>query len=244
MSPCYHDFFRANVVGTRNVCKLAFIKRVRRFIHVSSIDVHGPIPRHLIPISEDHPLNPTESYEKTKAQAEKIVRWYADQGLPIIILRPAYVYGPGDRGYFHPLIQMIHQLPFIPLLAAGRALKHLICIDDLIRALELSLSKGKLGGIYFVGEHYPITIREILALLCRAFSIRKPFINLPLTAKQASIMSYFLPSYMRYFLAWFYKNYGCRIDAIKRDMDFNPSITLEQVLFRSPPNTIYLGGNN
>ena len=88
-------FFETDVLGTQTVANavLNHYKTVERFIHVSSSEVYGTAAE--IPMTEEHPLNPTTPYASAKAGADRLVYSYSvTYDIPAIILRPFNNYGP------------------------------------------------------------------------------------------------------------------------------------------------------
>jgi UDP-glucose 4-epimerase len=84
----------------------------RYFIHVSTLDVYGA-PASL-PVDELHPTEPVTYYGAAKLSAEKVVQVYCQEaGIPLLILRPTQVYGPGE-----PAIKVIPRA--IASIAAGQ----------------------------------------------------------------------------------------------------------------------------
>jgi nucleoside-diphosphate-sugar epimerase len=80
-----------NVEGTRNLARLAKEAGVRRFVHISTMSVHGePIPNE---VSEESPLAPKDPipYCSTKAQAELALEETRASGLETVVLRPGAV---------------------------------------------------------------------------------------------------------------------------------------------------------
>ena len=70
-------------------------KDFRRFVHVSTVGVHGHIANP--PADENYPFHPGDIYQETKAEAELWLRRFAlENKLPFTIIRPAAIYGPGD----------------------------------------------------------------------------------------------------------------------------------------------------
>jgi len=64
--------------------------------HVSTVGVHGHVERP--PADENYPFNPGDIYQRTKAEAELWIRDFAlRHRLPLVVIRPAAIYGPGDR---------------------------------------------------------------------------------------------------------------------------------------------------
>ncbi len=87
---------QVHVEGTRNVLTAALKSGYpTRALYVSTTGVLGVTPRG--PAAEGSPYAPTNPYERTKAAAERMALEFASQGLPVVICRPAFVYGPGDR---------------------------------------------------------------------------------------------------------------------------------------------------
>jgi len=226
-----HDFYDANVNGTANICRLVHEKEVQRFIHISSIDVHGPLPRNAIPISEDYPFNPTDPYEFSKAEAEKVVSHYhKTYGLNAVVLRPAYVYGDGDKGYFSTIVKTVKLTPIVPVFGDGRTIKHFIHIDDLTKGIILAINRGRPGKAYFLADREPITIIGLLELVCRKWSLRRKFLKFPISHQTAMKMTRIIPERFKPIIAWFYRNYGCSIKASQQELGFMPRISLQKAL--------------
>jgi dTDP-glucose 4,6-dehydratase len=91
-----HDtlsFFETDVLGTQSMVGAVLKHAVERFIHISSSEVYGTAA--FVPMSEDHPLNPTTPYASAKAGADRLVYSYqVTYDLPALILRPFNTYGP------------------------------------------------------------------------------------------------------------------------------------------------------
>lgn len=97
-----------NVTGTANVARAAHAAGVARFVHVSTSDVFG-IPRRGETLDESCPFAPwREPYADTKIEGERWLRAFAAaQGLPLSVVYPGWVYGPGDRAFFPGFAQAI-----------------------------------------------------------------------------------------------------------------------------------------
>ncbi|MGM9986189.1 MAG: NAD-dependent epimerase/dehydratase family protein [Bacillaceae bacterium] len=78
---------KANVIGTKHIASVAFEKGVKRLIHISTTSVFGePNKGHFTeqsPIVYQH----EETYIDTKAESERILQKYAEQGLAVTIIR-------------------------------------------------------------------------------------------------------------------------------------------------------------
>jgi nucleoside-diphosphate-sugar epimerase len=101
----FADAFVNSVVTTRNLLEAAHQWQcLRRFVSVSSFAVYSNLRkarRRLLDEScpvEEHPELRGEAYCFAKVKQEQIVREYCERfGIPHVIVRPGYVYGPGKQ---------------------------------------------------------------------------------------------------------------------------------------------------
>jgi len=80
-----------NVEGTRQLARVALAAGVRRFVHISTMSVHGdPQPDGL---EEDSPLATGDAhpYVAAKAAAEAALDTVRSRGLPTVVLRPGAI---------------------------------------------------------------------------------------------------------------------------------------------------------
>ena len=97
-----------NVGGTQHVARAAHAAGVRRFVHVSTSDVFG-IPRLGGVLDESCPYDTwNEPYPDTKIEAERwLWQFHRESGLPVSVIYPCWVYGPGDEALFPGFAQAI-----------------------------------------------------------------------------------------------------------------------------------------
>lgn len=148
-----------------------------RFVHVSTIGVHGHIERP--PADETAPFAPGDVYQETKAEAE---RWLAEHatrhGLPYVIIRPCAIYGPGDTRLLK-VFRMAARGIF-PMLGSGRTLYHLIHVEDLAAILERAATHPEAGGEAFIaGNPDPIPMRRMVAIIGEALGRRVRIVRVP-----------------------------------------------------------------
>lgn len=153
------DMEWVNVVGTELVLVASRAARVRRFVHLSSVAVYGP---HEPPIHEDAALQPTSIYGRTKLAAEEAVWQAGREGLPVTVLRPSVIYGPGDR-YFLPALLKVMRLPVIPLPDDGDTLVELVYVSDVADAALLAASRqAAIGQAYNLTDGRSTTLRDVV----------------------------------------------------------------------------------
>ncbi len=89
-------FHQVNVVGTRNVFRAAVENGVERVVHVSTVGVIGADPTEPCIFHEESPCRPRNAYERSKWEAECVVREGGADGPSVVILRPGNVFGDAD----------------------------------------------------------------------------------------------------------------------------------------------------
>jgi len=99
-------YYRVNTQGTINLfnATLKNNQNIKRFVFISSQAASRPSET---PIKENEPSAPVTSYGKSKLETEKFLNQNSDK-LPVTIIRPSAVYGPGDKEFL-PVYQMINK---------------------------------------------------------------------------------------------------------------------------------------
>ncbi len=167
-----------HVTGTRNLARAAREQPgFKRFIHVSTIGVHGHIANP--PADENYPFAAGDTYQQTKLQAEQWIFQYGrEEGLPVVVVRPAAIYGPGDTRLFK-LFRMA-TMPWVPLIGNGRGLYHLIHVDDLASfLLRCTTHPSAVGEVIICGNSSPIPIQDIIRTAGNFYGVHNRFIRLP-----------------------------------------------------------------
>lgn len=169
------DYFRLHEDGTVNVLAEARQANVRRVLHVSSPGVLGPISGP--PAQETAPLAPSNPYERSKASAEKVARQFVRDGLPVVIARPEFIYGPGDL-HVLGLFKAVGNGRFFTI-NGGHHTCHPTYIDDAVIGMILALKNGRAGDIYHIAGPEPVTFRELGDTIAAALNVPPPRTNLP-----------------------------------------------------------------
>lgn len=168
-------YFNLHEQGTNNVLAEVETTGVRRILHVSSPGVLGPITGPSA--DESAPLVPSNPYERSKAAAEQVAQVYARAGLPVIVARPEFIYGPGDS-HVLGLFQAVQRGLFFTI-NGGYFTCHPTYIDDAVMGMLLALQKGRQGEIYHIAGPEPITFRELGVTIAAALGVAPPRLNLP-----------------------------------------------------------------
>lgn len=129
------EFENTNVRRVENLITAAarLASRSPHIVQLSSADVYGSPNRC---VSEDHPLSPIGiPYVDTKIGSEAALAEARKTGLPVTILRPTNVIGPGSKTYIEELLNAARSLRFVPDVAAPQSYGSLLCIENLVKAI-------------------------------------------------------------------------------------------------------------
>ena len=170
---------QAHVEGTRILLRACQGQtQLRRIVHVSTTGVFGVTGE--TPAAEDAPFAPTNPYEATKLAGEQLaLKAYQEQGLPVTVVRPGLVYGPGDLhllGFFVSINKGRFRV-----IDGGKALLHPVYIDDLVAALLLCAERSQAPGrSYNIAGERPVTVRELGTAIAHALGRELPAGSIPL----------------------------------------------------------------
>jgi dihydroflavonol-4-reductase len=173
-APSFAELRRVNAGGAALLARDAAAAGVSRFLLVSSQAVTGPSARG-VSIDEGSGPGPVTDYGRSKQEGETAVRAV---GLPLTVVRPAAVYGPGDRAFL-PLFRLA-ALGLFPLLGDGEQELSLVFAGDLVRALIAAAESGAtLGGTYHAAHAEVVTVRQLGEALGRALDRRIRRLRVP-----------------------------------------------------------------
>ena len=171
-------FEHVNVTGTRNVVLACEAAGARRLVHVSSESVilSG---RPLRNADETWPLQPRSRalYAASKARAELAVG--EASGVETVIVRPVFVWGPGDRTIRPRFAAAVREGRFT-WIDGGRHLTSTTHLDNAIHGILLGAVRGRSGEVYSISDGEPISFREFLTALLATAGVVPPERSLPL----------------------------------------------------------------
>ncbi|MDR0994456.1 MAG: NAD-dependent epimerase/dehydratase family protein [Verrucomicrobiota bacterium] len=174
------EYRRVHVDSTRLLAQEAVKQPAfERFVHVSTVGVHGHIAQP--PADETTPFHPGDIYQETKAEAESWLHAFAKaQALPYTVIRPAAIYGPGDRRLLK--VFRMAAAPVFILLGRGKCLYHLIHVEDLTAAfIRAAWHPNALGEAFICGNPEATPLETMGRII--ADELHHPFrpLRLPVT---------------------------------------------------------------
>jgi nucleoside-diphosphate-sugar epimerase len=173
------EMWETNVQGTKNMLDAAVKGGVQRFVHCSTVGVHGDIKHP--PANEETPYAPGDYYQESKTEGERVVLAYmAEERLPIVVFRPGGIYGPRDLRFLK-LIKAIKTRKFV-MLGSGEVIYQMIYIDDLIDGILLcGTSEKAIGNVYILTGEEPVTLNQLVQAIAAVLSVPPPRLRFPVT---------------------------------------------------------------
>lgn len=163
-------FFDVNFQGTKNLC--AALEKVgvpKSLIFISTVAVYGCDSGILI--TENHPLEGTTPYAKSKIMAEEfLTEWCKKNNVVLTILRPSLLAGVNPPGNLGDMIRGIDK-GFYVNIGGGKVCKSILMADDIANLLLLAKDKG---GVYNVCDTDQPTFGQLSVLIAKQLGKRKP----------------------------------------------------------------------
>jgi len=172
-------YSEVNINGTKNVMECALESNIKKILHISTAGIYGK-PKDE-PFNEESTVGPIQysEYFRTKYEAEKIV-WnlFKEKGLPIVVIYPCAVLGPGDPKasgkYINDLINRK-----LPTTVFKNEIFTFVHVKDVAQAIVNALEKeNNIGEKYLVGN-FRSTWGEINKMISEISGVPLPKFNLP-----------------------------------------------------------------
>jgi nucleoside-diphosphate-sugar epimerase len=146
---------KVNIQGTRNALELMQELKIPKGVYTSTLAVNSDTKGKLVDETYHFKGQHLSEYDRTKAAAHEIANKFIAKGLPLVIVMPGMIYGPGDTSSLRTsIINFLHgKLPMLPTQTT-------LCwthVDDIARGHILAMEKGKTGDSYIIaGEPYKL----------------------------------------------------------------------------------------
>jgi 2-alkyl-3-oxoalkanoate reductase len=169
------DYRSANVEQLRVLLDACKGQALSRFIHVSSLGVYEGRHHYGTDESVPPPKRHSDGYTQTKVESEQLaLKYHQDFGVPVVVLRPGFVYGPRDRNVLPRIIENLknHQVRYP---GGGDAAMNTIFIGNFVQAVFLALEKQEaVGQVFNLTDGEFVSKRRFIETICDALGLDKP----------------------------------------------------------------------
>lgn len=174
------EFRRVNVDWTERLARAAASQGVHRLVYLSSIKVNGE--QTVVPFTEQDPPKPRDPYGVSKWEAEQALDRISKQmRMDVVVVRSPLVYGPGVRGNFLQLLNILRRGIPLPL-ASIRNQRSLVYLGNLVDALVRCIQDPRAAGrTYLVRDGEDLSTPELVRRLGVAMGSRVCLWSCPTT---------------------------------------------------------------
>jgi len=147
--------------GTRTAVRVARNMGVRRFVYLSGAGAGQ---------------GRQESWFRAKDMAEAAIR---ESGLEHALLRPSWIYGPGDHSMSR-FVFFCRHLPVVPVIGNGRTCVHPVAVWDVARCVAEAVRREDAKDKAFeLGGPERLTMDEIIRTIQKVLCRRRPLLHHP-----------------------------------------------------------------
>jgi nucleoside-diphosphate-sugar epimerase len=234
------EYRAVNVEALRGLLEACKGKPLQLFIHMSSLGVYQNRHHHGTDETEPLPDQHLDGYSQSKVESEKLVLAYRrDHSLPVVVLRPGFVYGPRDRTVLPNLIKRM-TTGKIHYLGGNRRALNTIYIGNLIEAVFLAADKPEaVGQIYNLTDGESVSKRRFFEAIADGMGLKRSKQVLPrwLAALVARVLErqmrravangrkpFITPAQYKFLLL----NLDFSIEKAKRELGYVPRFSFDQ----------------
>lgn len=172
------EIYDTNLTGVQNLLDAARRYPNIRVVLVSSVNVLGT--RNIDPATEDLPCRRSnDPAADVKIEAERLALDFSGQGGDVTIVRPGFIYGPGDTHNLPRLVSAISRGKF-RFLGSRHNVVPIVHVEDVARAMLLAgTNPGARGRIYHITDGSRTTIGELADHLAGLVGCPRPERVLP-----------------------------------------------------------------
>lgn len=233
------DYRKVNVEGLHNLLEACKGQSLDRFVHMSSLGVYAARHHHQTDESEAPPEKHMDGYTQSKVEAEQLARKYEREfGVPVVILRPGFVYGPRDNTVMPKLITSLRTGKF-RYLGGGKRAMNTIYVDNLVDAVLLAIHRQEaVGQTYNLTDGEFVSKRQFIEAIAEGMGIPAPHKSLPLWLARLLMRGMYFThrnsptpprlTYARYkFLGL---NLDFNIDKARGELGYHPHVPFEEAM--------------
>lgn len=236
------DYIKANVDNLRVFLDACKGQALSRFVHISTLGVYSAKHHHQTDESTPPAASHRDGYSHSKALAEKLVLQYErDFGVPVVVLRPGFIYGPGDRTVMTRIIDNLRAGGVRYPGAKGARALNTIFVRNLVDAIFLAIDNEKaVGQVYNLTDGEFVSKRRFIEKVADSMGLPRPHLAPPLWLAKAVTWSAETLAKMRgrteapnfnfTRLKFMGLNLDFSIEKAKRELGYSPRVGFDEAM--------------
>jgi 2-alkyl-3-oxoalkanoate reductase len=243
----WSEFQTGCIEATRTLAQAAGGAGVNRFIHISSTSAYGHPADRKAPIDETFPLGQNvwilDYYTRSKVDCEHLLWRMADDGLPLTVIRPSWLFGERDRTTAPRLVREFRRGRMLVIGKGDNPLSAVYAGIVADAAILAALDAGSVGEAYNITSHDRISQREFLNLFADALAVPRLSKQMPfalaftgglLLEMQDRLLQRSCPPRVTRYGAWLLGRYlEYSTEKARRRLGWQPSIGYDESIERT-----------
>ena len=244
----WEEFYRTNVIGTKNLLEACVQAGVKRFIYTSTPSVVSS-GKDIVNGDESlpYPKHFTSNYPKSKSIAEKmVIEANNKKGLLTCSLRPHLLWGPRDNHLVPQILARAKQGKLI-IVGKGDNVVDFTYVENaadahILAAKHLEPGSAVAGQCYFISQDEPIGLWDFVNKVLDAHHVPRPKkkISLKTANVAASVLEFIYktlplsgePRLTRFLAQQLATSHHFSLEKAKRDFNYTPSISIKEGIER------------
>lgn len=234
----WKKLWQLNVGSLRNILEVASRQDITRVVYFSSIAAMG-VQKNTV-LDESSPCQPRIPYEQVKYESEQLARkYYLDSGVPVVIIRPPLVYGPGDtKSEVLKMARLIKRKLF-PLIGGGKAVMPCVYVEDVAEgAILAAQSERAAGNTYILSDKQSYPFKQIVRTIAEEMGANLRLVYIPLWLAKAGVGAVEItskivktePFFTLYRLGSMTSHRFVSIEKARQELGYEPKFDLKQGL--------------
>jgi 2-alkyl-3-oxoalkanoate reductase len=227
------DYRQVNVQATALLLEEAKARKVDRFVHMSSLGVYEARDHFNSDESVALPAKHIDGYTQTKLEAEKVAHgFFTAYGVPVVILRPGFVYGTRDRTVLPKLLENLRNGK-VRYLGSGEQQMNTVHVQNIVDATFLAIENPRaVGQIYNLTDDEKVTKKQFMETVADTAGLPRPTRHVPLGVAKvlARVMERIArlrkakkaPLVTQARIKFLGLNLGYSVEKIKRELGYQP----------------------
>lgn len=236
------EYRKVNVEAFERLLDACVGKNLKRIVLVSSLGVYEAKDHFGTDETSPPPAQHFDGYTQTKVEAEGVARRYvAEKGLPIVIVRPGFIYGERDRTIM-PRILFNLKWRLVTYFGSRKKKLNNVYVGNVVEGILLALEKpGVIGEAFNLTDGRCVTKQEFFESICKLSGLPRPLATYPMWFARFLCQSFekvgktfgFQPILNMARLKFMGLNLDYSIEKARRKLGYDPSVPFETGIART-----------
>jgi nucleoside-diphosphate-sugar epimerase len=236
------EYRQTNVEALRALLDACVNRQLGRFVLVSSLGVYHATDHHgtdeTAPLPEKH----IDGYTQTKVEAERLaMQYHRERGLPLVVLRPGFVYGPRDRTVMPKILKNL-RWRMVNYFGSRHKVLNNVYVGNVVEAVLLALEKpAAVGQAFNITDPALVSKKVFFETIASMAGLPRPMFTYPMWV--GKLMCWITESIARLTgakpllssarLKFLGLNLDYSIEKARRELGYQPSTTFDAGIRRT-----------